>query len=196
MLQALFFWTSFPPPHRTDNQASLGSGVGAAVLTQGDGETEECSRGHLQGQGRRGKWVSYRRALGWAGRLQPGVQGRAGILRPKGALPGMRQQRAREDQRRGPAKKARSVCEGRAGGVAEKAPGTGRNGSAVLFRGRESGERGRRIGLEESRMSCRYAAPRSSSGGSHWGCGLTPLLGWGHPPHHLARSWTGDLDAE
>lgn len=57
-------------------------------------------------------------------------------------------------------------------------------------------ERRRRIGLEESRMSCRYAAPRSSSGGSHWGCGLTPLLGWGHPPHHLARSWTGDLDAE
>lgn len=84
--------------------------MGAAVLTQGDGETEECSRGHLQGQGRRRKWVSYRRAFGWAGWLLPGVQGPDGIWRPKGALPGMRQQRAREDQRRGPAKKARSVC--------------------------------------------------------------------------------------
>lgn len=51
-----------------------------------------------------------------------------------------------------------------------------------------SGNGSRRMGLEGSGMRCRYVAPRSSSGGCFWGCGLVSLHGWVDPPHHPAGS--------
>lgn len=47
-------------PTGTDSRACLGSGIGTAAPRQGDGGTEECSRGRSQRQGRRCKWVPRR----------------------------------------------------------------------------------------------------------------------------------------